>query len=114
MPAFYAWRPEMSLTCVKPKLSTAALPKLGLDRRHRTPRVKGIGSGYWRVVADVEELIDKGKEISRRTLRWYWLCADFEQDLARQRRIILPRLRLRVLGVEENGNASGFRRRWHF
>ena len=114
MPAFYAWRPEMSLTCVKPKLSAAALTKLGLDKSQWTPHLKGIVSGYWRVVGDVEELIDKGKEISRRTLRWYWLRADFEQDLGQQRRIILPRLRLRVLGVEENGNASGFRRRWHF
>jgi len=26
------------------------------------------GSGYWRVVGEVEELIDKAKEISQRTL----------------------------------------------
>ena len=31
-------------------------------------RVKGIGSGYWRVVGESEELIDKAKEISQRTL----------------------------------------------
>jgi len=30
--------------------------------------VKGIGSGYWRVVGEIEELIDKAKEISQRTL----------------------------------------------
>ncbi len=45
-----------------------ALTKLGLDKSHWTTRVKGIGSGYWRVVGDLEELIDKAKEISQRTL----------------------------------------------
>ena len=45
-----------------------ALTKLGLDKNHWTTRVKGIGSGYWRVVGEVEELIDKAKEISQRTL----------------------------------------------
>ena len=36
-----------------------ALTKLGLDKNHWTTRVKGIGSGYWRVVGELEELIDK-------------------------------------------------------
>ena len=45
-----------------------ALTKLGLDKNHWTTRVKGIGSGYWRVVGELEELIDKAKEISHRTL----------------------------------------------
>ena len=27
-----------------------------------------IGSGYWRVVGELEEMIDKAKEISQRTL----------------------------------------------
>ena len=45
-----------------------ALTKLGLDKNHWTTRVKGIGSGYWRVVGELEELIDKAKEISQRTL----------------------------------------------
>ena len=45
-----------------------ALTKLGLDKNHWTTRVKGIGSGYWRVVGDLEELIEKAKEISQRTL----------------------------------------------
>ena len=48
----------------KPK----ALTKLGLDKNHWTTRVKGIGSGYWRVVGELQELIDKAKEISQRTL----------------------------------------------
>ncbi len=45
-----------------------ALTKLGLDKNHWTTRVKGIGSGYWRVVGELEQLIDKAKEISQRTL----------------------------------------------
>ena len=48
----------------KPK----TLTKLGLDKNHWTTRVKGIGSGYSRVVGELEELIDKDKEISQRTL----------------------------------------------
>ena len=45
-----------------------ALTKLGLDKKHWTTRVKGIASGYWRVVEELEELIDKAKEISQRRL----------------------------------------------
>ena len=45
-----------------------ALTKLDLNKNHSTTGVKGIGSGYWRVVGELEELIDKAKEISQRTL----------------------------------------------
>ena len=45
-----------------------ALTKLVSDKNHWTTRVKGIGSGYWRVVGELEEMIDKAKEISQRTL----------------------------------------------
>jgi REP element-mobilizing transposase RayT len=45
-----------------------ALTKLGLDKDHWTTRVKGIGSGYWRVVGELEELVDKAKEMAQRTL----------------------------------------------
>jgi hypothetical protein len=45
-----------------------ALTKLGLDKSHWTMRVKGIGSGYWRVVGELDELIDKAKNMSQRTL----------------------------------------------
>jgi hypothetical protein len=31
-------------------------------------RVKGIGSGYWRVVGEVEELVNKAKELGQRTM----------------------------------------------
>jgi hypothetical protein len=36
-----------------------ALTKLGLDNNHWTMRIKGIGSGYWRIVGEVEDLVDK-------------------------------------------------------
>ena len=42
-----------------------ALTKLGLDKDHWTTRVKGIGSGYWRVVEELEELIHKAKALRR-------------------------------------------------
>jgi hypothetical protein len=45
-----------------------ALTKLDLDKHHWTNRVRGIGSGYWRVVAELDELIDKAKEMAQRTL----------------------------------------------
>ncbi len=45
-----------------------ALTKLGLDKNHWTMRVKGIGSGYWRVVGEVEDLVDKAKELGQRTM----------------------------------------------
>jgi hypothetical protein len=38
------------------------------DKKHWTHRVKGIGSGYWRAVGEVDELIDKAKEMAQRTL----------------------------------------------
>jgi hypothetical protein len=45
-----------------------ALRKLGLNKDHWTTRVKGVGSGYGRVVGELEELIDKAKEMAQRTL----------------------------------------------
>ena len=45
-----------------------ALTKLGLDPNHWSAKVQGIGSGYWRVVAEVEDLIDLAKQFKQRTL----------------------------------------------
>jgi hypothetical protein len=45
-----------------------ALTKLGLDKNHWTMRVKGIGFGYWRVVAEVQDLVDKAKALGQRTM----------------------------------------------
>jgi len=46
-----------------------ALRKLGLDLRHWTMQVKGIGSGYWRAVGTMEQLMEKAAEIGQN-----WLC----------------------------------------
>ena len=45
-----------------------ALAKLGLDPKHWTARVKGIGNGYWRVVAELEDLVDLAAQFKQRTL----------------------------------------------
>ena len=45
-----------------------ALTKLGLDPKHWTAKVKGIGHGYWRVVAELEDLIDLVAQFKQRTL----------------------------------------------
>jgi len=45
-----------------------ALTKLGLDPNHWSAKVQGIGNGYWRVVAEVEDLIDLVQQFKQRTL----------------------------------------------
>jgi len=45
-----------------------ALTKFGLDPNHWIAKAQGIGSGYWRVVAEVEDLIDLAKQFKQRTL----------------------------------------------
>ena len=51
----------------------------------------------WRMVGEVEELIDKAKKISQRTLRWYRFCSDFEQGLGRRRSIIFAAIAAEVV-----------------
>ena len=48
----------------EPKAST----KLGLDSNRWSAKVQGIGNGYWRVVAEVEDLIDLAQQFKQRTL----------------------------------------------
>jgi REP element-mobilizing transposase RayT len=45
-----------------------ALSKLGLSPNHWTRRVKGVGSGYWRVVGELEDLVERAKQLGLRTL----------------------------------------------
>jgi hypothetical protein len=45
-----------------------ALTKLGLNPDHWTHKVKGIGSGFWRVVGSMEDLTEKARELKQRTL----------------------------------------------
>jgi hypothetical protein len=44
------------------------LTKLGLDKERWTTCFKGIGSGYSRVVGELEELVDIAKQMSQHTL----------------------------------------------
>jgi REP element-mobilizing transposase RayT len=60
------WRPGKR-GVIKPDEPTA-LRKLGLDKDHWTMKVKGVGSSYWRVVGNLEELLEKAKELKQRTL----------------------------------------------
>jgi hypothetical protein len=88
--------------------------------------VKGIGSGYWRVVGELEELIDKAKEISQRTLfgiGFARILNKIQDDIGS---FFMPRLRLGVLEKElfglkfwvslagKYGNASEFRAAGNF
>jgi hypothetical protein len=52
-----------------PDSEPPALRKLGLDSAHWTMQVKAIGSGYWRVVGTVDELVEFAKTIGQRWLR---------------------------------------------
>ena len=45
-----------------------ALTKLGLDPNHWTSKVKGIGKSYWRLVAEVEDLIELAAQWQQRTV----------------------------------------------
>jgi len=46
-----------------------ALRKLGLESNYWTAHVKGVGSGYWRMVASVETLEAKAAEWKQRWLK---------------------------------------------
>jgi hypothetical protein len=50
----------------------SALRKLGLDRDQWTGHVRGIGSGYWRIVASLEALEAKAAEWHQRWMRGVW------------------------------------------
>ena len=64
--AFLSSGNSSNIEVSKPK----ALTKLGLDKKHWTTRVKGIVCGYWRVVEELEELIDKASVAFRFVLAW--------------------------------------------
>ena len=46
-----------------------ALRRLGLDSRHWTGQVKGIGSGYWRIVGSVETLIERAEAAGQKWMK---------------------------------------------
>ena len=46
-----------------------ALRRLGLDAKHWTGQVKGIGPGYWRIVGSVETLIERAEAAGQRWMK---------------------------------------------
>ncbi len=46
-----------------------ALAKLGLSADHWTHKVKGVGSGYWRVVGTVDDIQEKAAAMGQAFLR---------------------------------------------
>jgi len=51
-----------------PAAEPRALEKLGLSADRWTQKVKGVGSGYWRVVSTVDDIQAKAVEIGQRFL----------------------------------------------
>jgi hypothetical protein len=52
-----------------PKQASSILKKLQLSEKRWTTQVKGIGSRYWRVVGDVDDLLEKAKQLNQRWLK---------------------------------------------
>jgi hypothetical protein len=52
-----------------PAKEPPALRRLGLDTKHWTGQVKGIGSGYWRIVGSVESLIERAEATGQRWMK---------------------------------------------
>jgi hypothetical protein len=50
------------------KTEPTALTKLGLNPNHWSAKVKGVGSGYWRVIAGLEDLTELAKEWKQRSV----------------------------------------------
>jgi hypothetical protein len=84
-------------------------------------RVKGIGSGYWRVVGEVEELVDKAKEMAQHTLFGMGFARILSKMSTDCAELFLPRQRLGALactgliGFEIDNsltNCVGFGGRW--
>ena len=60
-------------------------------------KVKGVGSSYWRIVGSLEELIEKAKELKRRTLFGIGFERFLKNICSENAGIFLPRLRLVAL-----------------
>ncbi len=49
---------------------------LVVSRQDRWPvRVKAIGSGYWRVVGEVDDLVERARQLNQRWLKGIGLAA---------------------------------------
>lgn len=52
-----------------PKHMPSILQQLRISEKRWTTQVKGIGSTYWRVVGDVEDLLEKADQLNQRWLK---------------------------------------------
>ena len=52
-----------------PKYAPSVITQLHTNERSWTTQVKGIGSRYWRVVGDVEDLLETAKRLNQRWLK---------------------------------------------
>jgi REP element-mobilizing transposase RayT len=52
-----------------PKQAPSVLKRLHINEKRWTTQVKGIGSRYWRVVGDVDDLLEKAKQLNQRWLK---------------------------------------------
>lgn len=52
-----------------PKHAPSVLRHLQLSEKRWTTQVKGIGSRYWRVVGDVDDLIERAKQLNQKWLK---------------------------------------------
>jgi len=74
------WRPKK-----RGKISASeppALLGLGLDTKHWTHQVKGVGSAYWRLIGTVEEMLDKAKELKQAWLHGIGFARRLERHLS--------------------------------
>jgi hypothetical protein len=52
-----------------PAHATRTLDRLGVEADRWSTRVKGIGSGYWRVVGEAQDLVDAAEALGQRWLK---------------------------------------------
>ena len=52
-----------------PKHSSSILKQLHISDKRWTAQVKGIGSCYWRAIGDVDDLLEKAKQLNQRWLK---------------------------------------------
>jgi REP element-mobilizing transposase RayT len=52
-----------------PKNTPSVLKQLSLSDKRWTTQVKGMGSHYWRVVGDVDDLLEKARQLHQRWLK---------------------------------------------
>jgi hypothetical protein len=52
-----------------PKQAPSVLKHLLASEKRWVIQVKGIGSNYWRVVGDINDLLEKAKQVNQRWLK---------------------------------------------